>query len=373
MATVAARPAARFLRTGLPSSRAIVPHILRPRPGPPTVSARRRFAHAIPKPPRPANQPQDQSPPADQKPRKLLEPHYELTFTCVPCGHRSAHTVSKQGYHRGTVLITCPSCRNRHIISDNLNIFGDKKVTIEDIMREKGQLVKRGTLGEEGDVEFWEDGSVTERTAGLGANVKDGDGGATEKPEPNRTVQGEASTTPQGAMGPSPPSVEPTNPTASTALNNRVDRPKLEATAGPNGIPSSRRHSSTSTSTASEGKEKGPWQSFWKPRPPLGFSTSPPADRTEALQTPMESPLPSTKEDIKSPQASRSVGWVVPGSGLRFGPPEVYGDPGPDLQFGPPEVHGDPWSKLPSPRKDPPARVERPAKKKKKAPSSYIF
>ncbi|KAH6660644.1 DNL zinc finger-domain-containing protein, partial [Truncatella angustata] len=64
-------------------------------------------------------------------------------FTCVPCGTRSSHTISKQGYHKGSVLITCSSCRNRHIISDHLNIFGDRKLTIEDLMKEKGQLVKR--------------------------------------------------------------------------------------------------------------------------------------------------------------------------------------------------------------------------------------
>lgn len=61
------------------------------------------------------------------------------------------------------MLITCPSCRNRHVISDHLNIFGNKKLTVEDLMREKGRLVKRGTLGEDGDVEFWEDGSTTTR------------------------------------------------------------------------------------------------------------------------------------------------------------------------------------------------------------------
>lgn len=33
-------------------------------------------------------------------------------------------------------------------------------------MRERGQLVKRGTLGEDGDVEFWEDGTVTMREDG---------------------------------------------------------------------------------------------------------------------------------------------------------------------------------------------------------------
>ena len=30
-------------------------------------------------------------------------------------------------------------------------------------MRQKGQLVKKGTLGADGDVEFWEDGTQTER------------------------------------------------------------------------------------------------------------------------------------------------------------------------------------------------------------------
>ena len=32
-------------------------------------------------------------------------------------------------------------------------------------MREKGQLVKRGSLSIEGDVEFWDDGSKTPRSA----------------------------------------------------------------------------------------------------------------------------------------------------------------------------------------------------------------
>jgi protein import protein ZIM17 len=32
-------------------------------------------------------------------------------------------------------------------------------------MREKGQLIKRGSLSTEGDVEFWDDGSTTPRSA----------------------------------------------------------------------------------------------------------------------------------------------------------------------------------------------------------------
>jgi protein import protein ZIM17 len=49
-------------------------------------------------------------------------PSYEMTFTCKPCFTRSTHRISKQGYHRGSILITCPECRNRHIISDHLNV-----------------------------------------------------------------------------------------------------------------------------------------------------------------------------------------------------------------------------------------------------------
>lgn len=43
-------------------------------------------------------------------------------------------------------------------------MFSDTKTDIEEIMRRKGELVKKGTLGEGGDMEFWDDGSVTERT-----------------------------------------------------------------------------------------------------------------------------------------------------------------------------------------------------------------
>ncbi|KFY59850.1 hypothetical protein V496_05508 [Pseudogymnoascus sp. VKM F-4515 (FW-2607)] len=86
-----------------------------------------------------------------------------MTFTCKPCSTRSTHRVSKQGYHKGSVLISCPGCKNRHVISDHLNIFGDKSMTIEDIIREQGQLVKKGTLSEDGDFEIWADGTVTDR------------------------------------------------------------------------------------------------------------------------------------------------------------------------------------------------------------------
>jgi mitochondrial protein import protein ZIM17 len=36
-------------------------------------------------------------------------------------------------------------------------------MTVEDLMREQGQLIKKGTLSEDGDLEFWEDGTTTTR------------------------------------------------------------------------------------------------------------------------------------------------------------------------------------------------------------------
>ncbi|RWA06001.1 hypothetical protein EKO27_g9111 [Xylaria grammica] len=158
---MASKTASRCLTAVFRTPPTISPSLLRPYPRLPRTlqPITHRFAHTIPKPTIPA--PDDASSFADAtKPRKQLEPHYQLTFTCVPCTNRSTHVVSKQGYHKGSVLITCPSCRNRHVISDNLNIFGDRKITVEELLREKGQLVKRGTLGEEGDIEFWEDNST---------------------------------------------------------------------------------------------------------------------------------------------------------------------------------------------------------------------
>ncbi|CAG7920639.1 unnamed protein product [Penicillium olsonii] len=90
--------------------------------------------------------------------RRKNEEAYRITFTCKPCGHRSAHRMSKQGYHRGTVLIQCPSCQSRHVMSDHLGVFFDKKTTLEDLLKEKGQALTHGHT--DGNLEFWDDGTV---------------------------------------------------------------------------------------------------------------------------------------------------------------------------------------------------------------------
>lgn len=90
--------------------------------------------------------------------RRKNEEAYRITFTCKPCGERSSHRMSKQGYHRGTVLIQCPSCQNRHVMSDHLGVFFDKGTTLEDLLNQKGQALTHGRT--DGDLEFWEDGTV---------------------------------------------------------------------------------------------------------------------------------------------------------------------------------------------------------------------
>lgn len=81
---------------------------------------------------------------------KLDKPLLMIAFTCKKCNTRSSHTMSKQAYKSGTVLITCPSCHNKHLIADHLKIFRDENITIEDILKAKGESVSTNT----GDLVF---------------------------------------------------------------------------------------------------------------------------------------------------------------------------------------------------------------------------
>ncbi|KAI0964884.1 DNL zinc finger-domain-containing protein [Xylaria arbuscula] len=228
---MASRIASRYFTTILGAPRTISPSFLRPYPRLPRTLQpfAPRFAHAIPRPTRTKQEEQTTTEPA--APRKELEPHYQLTFTCVPCTNRSTHVISKQGYHRGSVLITCPSCRNRHVISDNLNIFGDRKITVEDLLREKGQLVKRGTLGEDGDIEFWEDAAAADPPrAGGASTVSKGEGdGERAEAETLRETRN--------------PSFQTTDPTPSASLlpGDAGSRPSVRGPSHQTTTPSTRR------------------------------------------------------------------------------------------------------------------------------------
>merc|ERR1719356_729295 len=71
------------------------------------------------------------------------EDAYALAFTYNVCNTRSARKISKRAYHHGVVIVTCPSCKSNHLIADHLGWFDDKPQTIESIMREKGEDVRR--------------------------------------------------------------------------------------------------------------------------------------------------------------------------------------------------------------------------------------
>lgn len=76
---------------------------------------------------------------------KTQQPQLMIAFTCKKCNTRSSHTMSKQAYTKGTVLIQCPGCKNRHLIADHLKIFNDHSINIEDILRAKGENVSQST------------------------------------------------------------------------------------------------------------------------------------------------------------------------------------------------------------------------------------
>ncbi|KAI7947370.1 hypothetical protein MJO28_009278, partial [Puccinia striiformis f. sp. tritici] len=79
------------------------------------------------------------------------------TTTQTECGHLNTHEFSSQAFNHGIVLVQCPSCSNRHLIADHLQWFTSNKTsddpnfkqdhkTIIDLMRAKGEIVKRGQL-----------------------------------------------------------------------------------------------------------------------------------------------------------------------------------------------------------------------------------
>ncbi|KAH0583532.1 hypothetical protein J132_09680 [Termitomyces sp. J132] len=90
-----------------------------------------------------------------------VEPRLSMTFTCTVtgCGERSTHEFTKRAYQRGIVLVQCPKCKNRHLIADHLGWFKEstedgKLRTVEDILRARGETVRRGRIDAGGVVEY---------------------------------------------------------------------------------------------------------------------------------------------------------------------------------------------------------------------------
>jgi DNL zinc finger len=81
-----------------------------------------------------------------------VDPKHQMLigFTCKVCNERSHHVMSKLAYTKGVILIECPGCQNRHLIADNLGWFRDGKTTIEDLVKEKGEGIRKVIVAEDG-------------------------------------------------------------------------------------------------------------------------------------------------------------------------------------------------------------------------------
>lgn len=67
-----------------------------------------------------------------------------IGFTCRVCDQRTHRTISRQAYLHGVVLVECPGCKNRHLISDRLGWFeqrGDSP-DVEGLMKERGEAIR---------------------------------------------------------------------------------------------------------------------------------------------------------------------------------------------------------------------------------------
>ncbi|GJN90405.1 hypothetical protein Rhopal_003416-T1 [Rhodotorula paludigena] len=140
----------------------------------------------------------DQPPPAQQQQRGTpigrVDRRLRITFTCTApssseegagqCGHRSTHEFSRRSYEKGVVIVQCPGPASPL----GQAIGSERARTVEDLMRERGEEVRWGSLGEgEGD-------AAAEGVKWVLREREEGDGGKTVEvvPEDEGDGQGQA-------------------------------------------------------------------------------------------------------------------------------------------------------------------------------------
>ena len=85
------------------------------------------------------------------------------------CNTRNKKVISKLAYTKGVVIVKCEGCQNNHLIADNLGWWPDLQAkgikNIEDLMREKGEEVRRVNAADSPqDLEFVQQGEMEDST-----------------------------------------------------------------------------------------------------------------------------------------------------------------------------------------------------------------